>query len=466
MTSSILNAYRQGLNDQAKSEIRIWALLGAGSLALAGVFALLLAFSRIPGSEKLIGWPAGFFAKGLVIHVIFSFVVWFLTVFAVLASLATFKLSYNQTMRLAGLGRVGVMLVALAFPMLFLPAFASSGEASLNNYIPVIIGPVYYAGLGVLALGVLAPVLRLFANLHVSWRNMDFFSAAMAAGGVIYIMALVIIAIAAAYVAGETPSEIVNEELFWGGGHVLQFLNTGMLVAGWVLLLRISVGENVVREGMVKLSNDMLAMFVLPAPLLFIMYEAFSFEQNIAFTNGQYALGIPVLIVAFSAISGLSRRAREQGLPWENTAFLAAMLAPPVFLAGGILGFFVDGADTRTPAHYHGMIAGVNLVMMGLFLSFILPLIDRAPQGPRKIRIQLYLFGIGQFIACIGLFWAGGYGAARKTAGASQGLVEGAMIGMMLNGVGALIAVIGGIMFIWTVSSALLRSPRLTLLEK
>jgi heme/copper-type cytochrome/quinol oxidase subunit 1 len=228
-----------------------------------------------------------------------------------------------------------------------------------------------------------------------------------------------------------------------------------MLVAGWVLLLRLSVGENIVKEGLVKLATDMLAMFVLPAPLLFVMYEAFSFEQTMAFTNAQFVLGVPVLIVAFSAISDLTKQTRTSGLPWNNAAFLAAMLAPPVFLAGGILGFFVDGADTRTPAHYHGMIAGVNLVLMGLYLTFILPLIDRPPQGARKIRIQLYLFGIGQFIACIGLFWAGGYGATRKTAGAAQGLVDGAMIGMALNGIGALIAVIGGIMFIWTVLSAL-----------
>ena len=133
------------------------------------------------------------------------------------------------------------------------------------------------------------------------------------------------------------------------------------------------------------------------------------------------------------------------------------ILAPPVFAAGGILGFFVDGADTRTPAHYHGVIAGVNLVLMGLFLAYILPLISRPPKGRRMIRLQLYLFGIGQFIACIGLFWAGGYGAARKTAGADQGLEGGAMIGMALNGIGALIAVIGGIMFIWTVLRALLK---------
>ncbi len=70
------------------------------------------------------------------------------------------------------------------------------------------------------------------------------------------------------------------------------------------------------------------------------------------------------------------------------------------------------------------------------------------------------MFGSGQLIACIGLFLAGGYGTPRKTAGVSQGLeAVGAKIGMYMNGIGALIAVIGGIMFIWMVSKALLKAP-------
>ncbi len=452
----ISNAILQNLNDRARTEIRHWGLLAAGSLAIAGVFALLLAFSRIPGSEELIAWPAGFFDKGLVIHVVFSFVIWLLAAFALLSSIAAFQLVPAGSLRLAWLGRAGPALVALAFPLLFLPAFASTGEASLNNYIPVIIGPVYYAGLGFLALGVLAPVLRLIANARGAWRHENPFAQTMLNSGMIYIMALVMIAIAAAYLIGDEPSQALNEDLFWSGGHVLQILNTAILTASWALLLRLSMGADAINAGIEKTAAILLLAFALPSPLIFAMFETFSFEQYKAFTDAKMLLGIPVILLAAGAIPGLVRRARASGLPWDNTAFLAAMLAPPVFAAGGILGFFVDGADTRTPAHYHGVIAGVNLVLMGLFLQFILPVISRPPRAGRMIRLQLYLFGGGQFIACIGLFWAGGYGAARKTAGAAQGLEDGAMIGMALNGIGALIAVIGGIMFIWTVLRALL----------
>jgi hypothetical protein len=55
---------------------------------------------------------------------------------------------------------------------------------------------------------------------------------------------------------------------------------------------------------------------------------------------------------------------------------------------------------------------------------------------------------------------AGGYGAPRKTAGAAQGLEDLVpIIGLWMNGVGGLIAVIGGIMFIWTIARALIKKP-------
>ena len=117
---------------------------------------------------------------------------------------------------------------------------------------------------------------------------------------------------------------------------------------------------------------------------------------------------------------------------------------------------FIDGADTRTPAHYHGVIAGVMLAMMGLFLGVLLPLLGRARIPRRLARFLVVAFAGGQTVACLGLFLAGGYGAPRKVAGDAQGLEAfGAIAGMAMNGFGALIAVIGGVLFIWIAARAL-----------
>ncbi len=70
-------------------ELAGWAWLAVGALAVAGVFALLLALSRVPGMDQAPFWPIGFFYKGLVIHVVFSLVIWFMGVFAFLVTVAT-----------------------------------------------------------------------------------------------------------------------------------------------------------------------------------------------------------------------------------------------------------------------------------------------------------------------------------------------------------------------------------------
>ncbi len=77
--------------DAMRRELRDWAWLAVGALAVAGVFALLLALSRVPGMEKTPLWPIDFFYKGLVIHVVFSLVIWLLAVFAFLVSVATLR---------------------------------------------------------------------------------------------------------------------------------------------------------------------------------------------------------------------------------------------------------------------------------------------------------------------------------------------------------------------------------------
>src|SRR6516225_11757069 len=95
---SVVNALRR--------ELLGWAWLAVGALGVAGVFAFLLALSRVPGMDTARFWPIEFFYKGLVIHVVFSLAIWLLTIFAFLAARATLELA-GDDMRAASLGRIG-----------------------------------------------------------------------------------------------------------------------------------------------------------------------------------------------------------------------------------------------------------------------------------------------------------------------------------------------------------------------
>jgi hypothetical protein len=65
------------------------------------------------------------------------------------------------------------------------------------------------------------------------------------------------------------------------------------------------------------------------------------------------------------------------------------------------------------------------------------------------------VYGLGQILHITGLVWSGGYGVQRKVAGADQ--VLGSLqevAGMALMGLGGLIAILGGILFLVVVAQA------------
>ncbi len=456
--SAVSAAARVGTVDRA---LFGWAALGVVRLAIAGAFAFLLAISRIPGIESLIPWPLGFFYKGLVIHVTFSFVVWFLAVFGALNALASRAAADRSAIEtpagnIAGVAALaGLAAAALAMPMLFVPAFLDRGEATLNNYVPTIIDPLYYAGLVLLAIAVAGPTAALAGSLLTAGRRSLArpLPLAMAAAVIVYAMALVCFIAAGALQQREPLTFAYNEQLFWGGGHVLQILNTLLLIVAWSWLAANAADAPVVPRAAFLAAAGILLALAIVAPLFYLLFAPFSAEQTRAFTLLQYGLGPPALIVAGALAIGAPRP-----LPWDRPALQCLALSFLLFAVGGAFGLFVDGADTRTPAHYHGVIAAVTLAFMGLFYTVFLPALGKPGPRERTMRIQLHLFAWGQLVACIGLFLAGGHGAPRKVAGDAQGLHEmAAKIGMGLNGFGALIAIIGGILFVWLVARALLR---------
>ncbi|MCW8835170.1 MAG: cbb3-type cytochrome c oxidase subunit I [Rhodospirillales bacterium] len=452
----ILEAYQKALGSStARSELRGWALLAVAAIAIAGIYAVLMIVSRSPGAEKNFSWLLGFFHKGLVIHVVFSFVVWFLAVTGALLQLTAVRIAGGEP-RLNGLGRVGLWLSVAAFPLLFGPAFLQSAEASLNNYVPVLIHPAYYAGLALLGAGIVLGVIRLFATVRAASGPLDTVSGNVVRAALVYLVALVCIAAAWWLQRHEAVSGGYNEDLFWGGGHVLQFVNTILLLVVWYILGSVAYGAPLVSDRAHNAAGWLLMLFALLTPAFYIVFGAFSDEQRQAFTDLQYALGPSALLVAVASLAGAAMRGRTS-IPWRNPAFQCLFLSMGVFGLGGVFGFYVDGMDTRTPSHYHGMIGGVTLAYMGLFYAMILPVLGRPSAMRKTIAVQIMLYAFGQALQCVGLFMAG---APRKTAGAAQGLESAAeILGMRLNYMGGGLAILGGVLFVIVVGTALLKRP-------
>ena len=442
--------------DSTRASMRAWMGMAVLALALAGVMAVLLALSRIPGSEILFPWPVAFFERGLVAHVVFSFVVWFLAAFGLLLALAL------PSSPRAPLDRIALGGVSIAFVFLLIPSVSSRGQPTLNNYIPAITDPLYYAGLALLAGALALPVGRFLARNAKGRTLSSRFALMLAAGGAAYLFALIAFARSALALWPFAPSYDFNEALFWGGGHILQFLNVAILIAAWIALAEKILGGEVVDKTALRLAAFLLVLGALAGLAIDFALDVRAPTRRETFALWQYALAPAPLLAAGALARTLIPAARARPEVRRDPAFLALVLSLAVFAVGGFLGLFVDGADTRTPAHYHGVIGGINLALMGVFLGVALPQAGRAPRPGRHVALQIWLYGLGQTIASLGLFWAGGYGAPRKVpATEAPGLVElGAKLGLYLNGFGALIAVMGGVLFIVTVAGALLRRQR------
>ncbi len=425
-----------GLDAAARRALSGWLLLAVGSLAVAGALALLLAMARTPGIQDWLPWPwQSFFRKALVAHVVFAFVVWYLATLGGLAAAAR----PGSIASLAGLA-----LATSGAILLLVPTLTNQGEPSLNNYVPVLVHPLFYGGLALLAVGVSLPVLHLLLRPPV-WGG----PLALGAGsaGVLYLLALVCIGLAWLRLPAGATLGSYDEQLFWGGGHLLQFVHTMLLLTAWQMLSEQAFEHPALPPRAWRAVCGLMVAAALPGPVLYALHETTGAELRQAFTR-LYWIGLPLppVIVGAAVLREILQGPRN----WRAPAFLGLVLSLGLFGVGGAMGFFADGADTRTPAHYHAVIGGVNLAFMGLFFAILLPVLLRSGENGRAVRLQFWLYGGGMVVFVAGMFIAGSEGVARKIAGEAQGLNSTVkLLGMTMTGVGATIAVIGGALFVW-----------------
>ncbi len=432
----------------AQRELRRWLIIALVALAIAGVYALLLAISRIPGADTLFPWPVAFYEKSLIIHVVFSFVVWYLAIAVILMMVGAARMAEGVP-KLNSLGASASAAMAIAFLLLAVPALMDRGQPSLNNYVPAIIDPLYYVGLLMVAFAVVLAAVRVLANGASRTGPLEPIGAAGMTCAVVALAAVAAFAVAWNRLGVMPQIAAENEDLFWAGGHILQFLNTTVMIAGWVLLGGRAMDEPPVTPRLVMAALGINALLALGGFALMFVETPFSAEERVLFTHYQYALAPVPIVIGLIIGANVLRTARPDGEA-GRTARLALLLSLAVFFAGGVLGIFVDGTDTRTPAHYHGVIGGVNVAAMGLVILFVLPLLERGLARWRAIRAGFWLYGLGQLLHSLGLFIAGGYGAPRKVSDTAPNMdVIGNWIGHVGIGIGGVIAVIGGIMFIW-----------------
>jgi len=448
LTPKRTNAYAMKQHPSALSYARNWLWLGVIALAVAGVFAVILVSARTPQLSMF----KELFSVALVVHVDLSVLMWFLAVAGMGWALLLPQPCY-KAWRAAGF-----WTTAAATALIALSPVDPHWEVVKSNYIPVLNNLPFLLGLGLLAAGLTVstlPVMYHYARL--STRNavpQDMRGFIYAAATVL--MALLAFFLSAHFLPADLGTQVRFETLFWAGGHILQITFTLLMMAAWIALAEMLTGEKL-HPRVVQLAYGISLLTALAHLASFVLYpfdspEFIAYHTKVMIMLG--GAGSSVLALLVIARLCAARTLFTRAVRAYASTLICSLV---VFIFGGGLGIMISGQNVTIPAHYHGAIVGVTLALMGLAYA-MLPRFGYPNVAATRLAFwQPIVYGIGQLMHVSGLAYSGGYGVLRKTAGAAIELEPNVKIALGFMGLGGLLAIIGGLLFVVVMIRAFMR---------
>jgi hypothetical protein len=410
----------------------------------------------MPPFDRLVTDPL-FFKRGLVAHVNLALVAWFYSFVAAMLFLLPSKLAPSR------LARHSVHISALGVAMMLLAAGLPGARPVLSNYIPVIDHWLFGVGQVLFGAGVLASFMGRRLILRRSTRSAPFEIPGAAQMGLrataaSLVLAAVTFAITAWRITPDLPVDAHYELLFWGGGHVLQLCCSVAMVSVWLILLNSALGCSPITEKAAALLFFAMMTPWLSAPLL-ALQGTWSLGYREGFTSLMRWSIFPVVsLFLFACLRQLNRETRAGRLGISALAdprISGFLVSAALTVLGFALGAGIRGSNTMIPAHYHASIGGVTAAFMTI-AYLMLQALGFSIQTPRLRRLAAWqpaIYGVGQMIFASGFALAGIYGMSRKAYGAEQsGRGLGESIGLGVMGIGGLIAVVGGVLFLVVVA--------------
>lgn len=428
------------------------------SLVFAGIFALLVAMARTPVVEDMLPLGRDYIYVALVGHVDLAVVIWFLAfegfLWALTSTAHTGTAIFSKT-----LGSVSLLLSALGVGLVVVSAIFGLGPAELANYVPVLVTPVFYAGLLLFASGILLNLVNTALTLikvKREGKKLPVLTFGMAVSGAAVFVAFLCFALSGYYQWATGKIFIDPERLFWGGGHILQFANTISMVTVWIYISRLVLREDPVRPAVAKALFAFYLLFIIPAPLIYFFIDTSDSAYKEVFTNlMRWGLGPSTTVFMLASVWRIFSAKRL----WKDPGYSSLLLSIAVFLLGGVIALMISGVNTKIPAHYHCVIGAVTIAFMGLFYE-VAPAFNRTLWSARMAVVQPYLYSLGILMFAVGLYMAGSHGVARKTYGHEQNLNNIAkVVSMSIMGAGGLVAIAGGITFVLNALLTLVGRP-------
>jgi cytochrome c oxidase subunit I len=457
------------------------------SLATGGVLALLMALTRWEAVGLL---PPELYYRFTSAHGTVMLVFW-IVFFEVAALLFGGTVLINH--RLKGVAVAWAYSWMMAIGAVLTTVMALSGQANnmFTAYPPLVNHPLWYVGILLFAVGALLACGHFVVQLWTARKE------GVVAGPfplVVYaLLTAAIIAIwtllhgALAYVPALLQSlgwitldPAIYRTLFWGFGHGAQQINLAAMVACWYALAALTTGARPVNEGISRFAFVLYLIGINMGSMHHLLVDpGIGMHARIINTSYfMYAALLGSLIHAFSIPAAVetAQRARGHGKglfgwllagPWREPGFSSLMISLIGFgFIAGVSGVLMGTMQLNmlihntlfVVGHFHAtVVLGTTMAFMGLSY-YVVPLVmkrDLALLG--MARITPYVFGTGLLTLIAGMMLAGKNGVARRAWDATYSLgalptesLSTPMISFSnaLIGIGALISVVGGIMYV------------------
>lgn len=484
----------------AEDLIKANAVTAVIFLAIGGIAALLVALTRWPAVHLL---PAHWFYRILTAHGLDMLIVWIIF-FEIAALYLGCSVLLNARIAAPKVGWLVYILMLGGAVLVNIMVLAGKADVLFTSYPPLMAHPLYYLGVIIFAVGALIGVLLFFATIYMARKegtytrqSFPLVTFGLIAAGMIAITTL--LHGAAIYIPtllwslglmGMDPS--AYRLVWWGLGHSSQQINVAAMISVWYLLGTLTVGMKPVSE---KLSRTAFVLYILFINIAsehhLLVDPALSNAHKI--WNTGYFVHLAVLgsmIHALAVPAGIEIALRKKGYasglfewlkkaPWSNPAF--SSLAFSIFIFGFMAGISgvtfgseqinITAHNTwRITGHFHAtVVGGTTLAFMGA-TYYILPLIFRREViGKGWASIQPWLFGIGLILLSGGMMSAGAYGIPRRHwdivgfGGSPFAFTWDPTVFMWMGimGIGALTAVVGGILYVWITFGTVLYGKKL-----
>ncbi|MBI4307550.1 MAG: cbb3-type cytochrome c oxidase subunit I [Chloroflexi bacterium] len=482
------------VHEKAVPPLMVNAVTAVVFLLIGGVLALLIGLTR---------WEAVHLLSPRWYYIVLTLHAWSMLIFwiifievAILYFACTAVLNARLiTPQAAWLAYVLMLAGALLAATTVLFQGDNWDQPLLTSYPPLRIHPLFLLGAIVFAVGTFLVLGIFFATVWRASRERTYqgslplvtFGAAIAAiiavetllgGAIAYIWQFL-------YTIGLVDS--VDAEMYrvvwWLLGHGTQQINLVAMVTSWYLLAHLSTGATSVSE---KVSRTAFVLYVLFINLGAAHHHLSDPGVTSAWRiwNAGYAMygaAMGSLIHAFAIPAGVEQALRRQGhgglfgwlrhAPWGNPAFAALAVSLPLFgVLGGITGITFGTEQLNMmvhntlaiPGHFHGtVVAGTSIAFLGIAYAVIRLIGLRELLSTRLATFQVYLFGAGMAVFVVTMMWLGYFfGIPRRHPDVSSLPLIRAPGLEAVMGIAAVVAVLGGALFILLAVGTLLFGRR------